>query len=422
MAAVVHEDPPDPIALATRYEAPTIEEIDPSFIHMHPAVMERSDFDALEDYNEPVEPRVIERFDYAAQKRETVESAEDFLATIENRLARLETVYDRVFDIIRSKRYRAGTAKQTRFDDNKEIFRPIVERQIAEGEPLQFVLPSFPFKHNNPVKVGRRSADMAEVLCLSNLYEACLALGHVHEPGAKFVIVCDGLVYREMFGITRHEALTYRERVREMVGQLGYDDAIEIADMEDLVASRREDFDAVERKLRPVFAQWWRSNPEDLRRASLIQASSANLNTSGSVSHDLLQMTVKDVLLDTEEADAVSTLERIKRGTVERAEQGAFEFALFLYVLKELDLVGSCYPHAVRATVHPKPGQWGLHLVNRESRVFPWQGVAYRNKHGKWRIKYEFEAARRRATPVHLRGDDEMYPFYYEYSEEAAAR
>ncbi len=422
MTAVVQAVLQDRSTSWERYEAPSIDEIDPSFIHMHAAVMERSDFDALEAYNEPVEPRVIEQFDYAAQKRETVDSAAEFVATIANRLDRLDTVYDRIFDIIRSKRYRAGTAKQTRFDDNKEIFRPIVERQIADGEPLQFVLPSFPFKHNNPVKVGRRSADMAEVLCLSNLYEACLALGHVYEPGARFVIVCDGLVYREMFGITRHEALTYRERVREMVGQLGYDDAIEIADMEDLVASRRADFDVVEERLRPVFAQWWRGHPEDLRRASLIQASSANLNTSGSVSHDLLQMTVRDVLLETDDADAVSTLERIKRGTVDRAEQGAFEFALFLYVLKELDLVGSCYPRAVRATVHPKPGQWGLHLVNRESRVFPWQGVAYRNTHGKWRIKYEFEAARRRATPVHLRGDDEMYPFYYEYSEAAAAR
>lgn len=422
MAAVTRADPHQSVPGFRDYEAPAVAQIDPSFIHMHPAVMERSDFDALEGYNEPIEPRVIDAFDYAAQARETIEGAEEFIATIANRLDRLDTVYDRIFDVIRSKRYRAGTAKQTRFDDNKELFRPIVERQIADGAPLQFVLPSFPFKHNNPVKVGRRSADMAEVLCLSNLYEACLALAHVYEPGARFVIICDGLVYREMFGITRHEAMTYRERVREMVSQLGYEDSIEIADMEDLVESRRADFDIVEQRLRPVFAEWWRTHPDDLRRASLIQASSANLNTSGSVSHDLLQMTIKDVLLETDDADAVTTLETIKRGTVDRAERGAFEFALFLYVLKELDLVGSCYPRAVRATVHPKPGQWGLHLVNRESRVFPWQGVAYRNAHGKWRVKYEFEAVRRRATPVHLRGDDEMFPFYYEYSEEAAAR
>lgn len=404
------------------YRPPGVEEIDPSFIHMHPAVMERSDFDALEQYNEPIEPRIVDAFDYRGHALETAQSADEFVETIRNRLDRHATAYDRVFDIMRSKRFRAGTAKQTRFDDNKELFRPIVERQLNAGAPIEFVLPSFPFKHNNPVKVGRRSPDMAEVLCLSQLYGICRALAYVHEPGARFVIISDGLVYREMFGITRHEALTYRERVREMIGQLGYDDAIEITDMEDLVDARRADFEIVERRLRPVFERWWRENPDDLRRASLIQASTANLNTSGSVTHDLLQMTTKDVLLDTEERDAVDTLDTIRRGTVERAEQGAFEFALFLYVLKEIDLVRSCYPHAVRATVHPKPGQWGLHLSNRESRVFPWQGVAYRNENGAWRVKYEFEVLRRRATPVHVRGDDEMFPFYYEHSEEPAAR
>lgn len=152
----------------------------------------------------------------------------------------------------------------------------------------------------------------------------------------------------------------------------------------------------------------------------MIQASTANLNTAESVTQDLVQMATKDVLLG--EDDALASLETIKAQTVDRAERGALEFALFLYVLSEIDLVPSCYPGAVRATVHPKPGQWGLHLVNRESRVFPWQGVAYRNENGQWRIKYELDVKRERATPVHVRGDDNMFPFYYEYAGDSPAR
>ncbi len=72
--------------------------------------------------------------------------------------------------------------------------------------------------------------------------------------------------------------------------------------------------------------------------------------------------------------------------------------------------------------MHPKPTQWGLHLVNRESRVFPWQGVAFRKAGGQWRLKYEFEVRRNRAVPVHLRGEDEMFPFYYEHAEAAGGR
>jgi hypothetical protein len=49
------------VAFRERYRTPSVEEIDPSFIHMHPAVMERSDFEALEEYVEPIEPRTTTR-------------------------------------------------------------------------------------------------------------------------------------------------------------------------------------------------------------------------------------------------------------------------------------------------------------------------------------------------------------------------
>ncbi len=417
MTFLVEAEPREVAAFRQDYEAPTVGQIDPSFVHMHPAVMERSDFEALEEYKEPVEPRVIDAFDYRRQAELTAEAAEELVDTISNRLDRQETVHDKVFEIVRSKRFRAGTVKQTRFEENRELFRPMVEAHVEAGTPLEFVLPSFPFKHRNPVKVGRRSPDMAELLCLCQLREICLALGRVHEPGARFLIICDGLVYREMFGVTRHEALAYRERVKQMIGQLGFEDTLGVADMEDLVESRRELFDFVEERLRPVFAEWWSANPEDLRRASLISASAANVNTSESVTHDLVQMATKDAVLGPDGQNTLENFEAIREQTVDRAEQGAFEFALFLYILREIDLVGSCYPGAVRATVHPKPGQWGLHLVNPETRVFPWQGVAYLNERDRWRVKYEFDVMREGARPVHVRGDDELFPFYYEHTD-----
>lgn len=72
----------------------------------------------------------------------------------------------------------------------------------------------------------------------------------------------------------------------------------------------------------------------------------------------------------------------------------------------------SCYPKSIRGTVHPKPKQWGIHLVNRHTRIFPWHGVAYKNESEIWKIKYEFDARRMKARPVHIKGD--LYPFYYE--------
>lgn len=422
MTFLAPSDPGPMARLENRYRPPAIHEIDPSFIHMNPAAMERSDFDVPEQYYETVEPRLVDAFDYRGQAAETVHSAEAFVATIRGRLDKHESVYEQIFQIMRSKRFRAGTVTATGFDDNRELFRPIVTPHIDDGSPIEFVLPSYPFKHKNPAKVSRRSPDMAEVLCLCQLYEICHALRLVYPPGVRFVIISDGLVYRGMFGVTEHETLSYRERVKEMIEQLGFGDAIEVVDMNDLVGSRRELFDVVAGRLRPVFEQWWRTHPEDLRRASLVSASAANINTSEAVTHDLVQLATRDAVLGTSDEDVLDNLEAVRGKTALRADQAAFEFALFLYVLKEIDLVGSCFPRAVRATVHPKPGQWGLHLVNRHTRVFPWQGVAYRKADGQWRVRYEFEMVRERATPVHVLGDDGMFAFYYEQPDDRGIR
>jgi len=117
-------------------------------------------------------------------------------------------------------------------------------------------------------------------------------------------------------------------------------------------------------------------------------------------------------LLDLDVESTLSNLHLVRKRALERSEECAFEFALLLYTLKQMNLVKSIFPEALRATVHPKPGQWGLHLVNKRSGIFPWHGIAYKKLNGQWRIKYEFDAIRRNAIPVHLEGD--MYPFYYE--------
>lgn len=397
--------------LALHYEPPPVGEIDPSFIYLSPTVMERSDFEATDSYEEPVEPRV-QTFDFAQPRRETQASAAEFVTDISNRLNRLNDVYDKIFEIISAKRYRAGTMKQTQFEENRELFRPLLQAQIEAGEPLQFVLPSFPYKFANPVKVTGKSPDMAEVLCLSQLYEICLALGQVYEPGVRFIIISDGQLYQSMFGISVYEAINYREQVEQMIVNLGYDDHIDLVDMVDLISQHQSSFDQIKGKLRPVFDQWWEANPQNERRASLIKSSASNINSAGEITNDLVQLATKDITHATDEDEALTNFKKVRASVSERSQDAAFEFALVLYTLRELDLVARCYSEAVRATVHPKPKQWGLHLVNQTTRVFPWQGVAHRAVNGRWTVKYEFEVLRRRAVPVHLEGM--MFPFYYE--------
>ncbi len=57
-------------------------------------------------------------------------------------------------------------------------------------------LPAFPFKSpNTSTKVLGRLPDKAEEFALAHLNGLCAAIGDVYPPGAKLMIISDGLVY-----------------------------------------------------------------------------------------------------------------------------------------------------------------------------------------------------------------------------------
>jgi len=218
-------------AIYEKYRNLTNREINPDFILLSATVMEKSDFDAVDFYSEPIEPKIINGFDYQKFNEDTVKNAQGFIERIRSRLEKCQTIYEKIFCIMRSRYFRDGTIEQTLFDDNKEFFRQTIESHINRMTPIEIVLPSFPFKFPNPAKVLRQSPDMAEILCLSRLYEICVAIQLVYEPGARFIIIADGQVYHSMFGVTLNEAIYYRETTREMISKLKYGDKLELIDI-----------------------------------------------------------------------------------------------------------------------------------------------------------------------------------------------
>lgn len=67
-----------------------------------------------------------------------------------------------------------------------------------------------------------------------------------------------------------------------------------------------------------------------------------------------------------------------------QSSDAAFEFTAKLVTLRITNAVLNKYKGSIRATVHPKHGQFGIHLVNSHSRVFPWQGVVIKNNFNKF--------------------------------------
>lgn len=84
---------------------------------------------------------------------------------------------------------------QTLLDANPKFVEQVGTR-VAADEPVLMCLPAFPFKSpNTSSKVLGRLPDRAEQFALAHLNGLCSAIQDIYSPGAKLMIISDGLVY-----------------------------------------------------------------------------------------------------------------------------------------------------------------------------------------------------------------------------------
>ncbi len=75
-------------------------------------------------------------------------------------------------------------------------FLSIIEKFVKMDKPVRMCLPAFPFKSANKVeKVLGKLPDRAEEAALEYMSAMCAEIGDIYSPGAKLLIVSDGLVY-----------------------------------------------------------------------------------------------------------------------------------------------------------------------------------------------------------------------------------
>ncbi|MFB9905785.1 L-tyrosine/L-tryptophan isonitrile synthase family protein [Allokutzneria oryzae] len=353
-----------------------------------------------------------EEIDYSALAEQVTSDADNFLRSCWGRLQAVADPARRIFEIMAAARYRAGSVEGTAFMDNWELWRDRLTAAVREDTPISIVLPSFPFKAPNPLKVRRHLPDMAELLCLARLFEITKAIQAVHPAGAVVHILSEGRIYAPLFEVSAHEAQVYRTEVDRMIASLGADGAVRTVDiLDDVVAPEQEDFDAVREALEPELRQWWRDNADDAHRRYLVRNFIASVHT-GNETAQLLASVLNTALTNESITNAGHELEQVRHRIEQRADEAAFTYTLLLCTLKLTDVMGKYDPNAIRATVHPKPGQWGIHLVNKKTSIYPWHGVAVRKPSGAWRIRTELDAIRSGALPV--RSGAYAMPFFYE--------
>lgn len=101
----------------------------------------------------------------------------------------------RILDVI--SRYKLQRdALSTKSGHGAFSFLAQIYSKVTVGQPILMCLPAFPFKSpNTSTKVLGRLPDKAEEFALAHLNGLCAAIGDIYPPGAKLMIISDGLVY-----------------------------------------------------------------------------------------------------------------------------------------------------------------------------------------------------------------------------------
>ena len=230
---------------------------------------------------------------------------------------------------------------------------------------VTFLLLTFPIKNSSGLRtnVPTEAADAGELLMLAQLRRLLEFLAALGLPNVRFVCLTDGIVYSRYLGpYDRLQAIYYRENVRHFRNALGLAGRIVIVDADPLL-----------RRI-PMFEQLLQHAHTILGRAE---------RQFSSVQRKLLSLTRSFLFhIHTRNADP-AVLARIVNASLEgrmlaeineaaeqrriwaKADDDARWYAAHLIVMAALGGVGRLLRGSfIRATVHPKPGQYAPAPVN----------------------------------------------------------
>ncbi|KAI4158270.1 MAG: hypothetical protein LQ342_007605 [Letrouitia transgressa] len=118
-------------------------------------------------------------------------------------------------------------------------FAPKVETFVVSKRPIQFILPSFPWKSvshitaslqtvtniqkiNRIDKVTGARPDFGEELALARLDNLCRDIAKIYEFGAEVTIATDGLVFNDIVGISDDDTWNYSAELMDMAKEKGF--------------------------------------------------------------------------------------------------------------------------------------------------------------------------------------------------------
>ncbi|MBE5107827.1 L-tyrosine/L-tryptophan isonitrile synthase family protein [Bacillus thuringiensis] len=350
-----------------------------------------------------MDSEVLQNFDYKRFRTELTlaDPPPSNLANLCNDMS----VAEQVLELLLHDRYRSGSRNYV--TDYKANFISKIEQAIADGRPVDLVIPSFPGREVNPIARTRPQLHLGEIAAMCRFAEMAEISKRIYEPGIRFIIVSDGVCYAPFYGDPVAGALQYRETLKQTIEKLGVSQYIILEDLQDIIDERKEEFQQIYAEVKNEIKEVW-SDPEYLFRDKL--SVTMRMGTQSSA----LNAAVVHLIKFMEESESDLEILREMRAAIKKSsERTAFIYQCLLITMRRMELLDRRFPDAIRSTVHPKDSQYSPYLLNEYTTVSPWHGVPIMRPNGRIDVVYEAVVLSEpnRYSAVYLPG--EVTPFFY---------
>lgn len=295
----------------------------------------------------------------------------------ELRQSKSSSVVQKILALFSSREVRFGSlshitkARQSLIDQ--------LNRYIKKGKPIEITLLAVPFKTGNPLKVRHTHPDLGECAFLLRLGEICRLVEGTYAPGVRFIVLAEGKCLSGIMGVTRSEAIKYREEHKKLVRELGLKKCIVIKDLFDDVVVKIAGFEEKMQLNKVLIGRKFEGCDvqivEQVRKT--LPTIQSSLNRRNLATKEAAKLYINpDLPLQQEALDRT------------------FAYLAFHKTRYDTLALEKSFPDALRATLTPRPGRLGIVPVNKETALFPHHGVGVIRKDKTITVMYEYDIRR----------------------------
>lgn len=248
---------------------------------------------------------------------------------------------------------------------------PKIISAVKNNKPVTFVLPAFPGKSPNPEKVLGSLPDLAERLSLRFLGNLCQKIKKFYTPGIKIILCSDGRVFSDVVGMMERDVGAYQIELNNLIEEMFLTD-ISTFNLDDCYGGLN--FVQMRDELMKNYG-----NSFDFIKQTIRNGNKPSANSDEQEAHRMYCGITRFLF-----EDAMHKGQTKSRSAIQKESR----FKAYEVIRKSnawSQLIAAHFPTAVRLSIHPQTcgaKKLGIRLINNESWMTPWHGVAVESNNG----------------------------------------